>query len=277
MKHQIDLHIHSKYSDDGEYEPEELVEMCHQKGIKVMAIADHNQVKAIKAARKKAEEYGIRYISAIEIDCTYKDINLHVLGYNIPEDEPYFQTLNDKIYDQELSLSNKKIELTKKLGFNVTKEELDQLSDNGVYTGEMFAEVILNKEEYKDHPLLKPYREGGDRSDNPYVNFYWDFYAKGKPCYTKVIYPSYKEIVQNIQKYGGEAVLAHPGENLKGQYETFDEMMQEAKLNGVEAYSSYHDQETIEYFKNKAEEYNISVTCGSDFHDKTKPSISLGW
>ena len=55
MKHQIDLHIHSKYSDDGEYEPEELVEMCHQKGIKVMAIADHNQVKAIKAARKKAE------------------------------------------------------------------------------------------------------------------------------------------------------------------------------------------------------------------------------
>ena len=53
MKHQIDLHIHSKYSDDGEYEPEELVEMCHQKGIKVMAIADHNQVKAIKAARKK--------------------------------------------------------------------------------------------------------------------------------------------------------------------------------------------------------------------------------
>lgn len=128
MKHQIDLHIHSKYSDDGEYEPEELVEMCHQKGIKVMAIADHNQVKAIKAARKKAEEYGIRYISAIEIDCTYKDINLHVLGYNIPEDEPYFQTLNDKIYDQELSLSNKKIELTKKLGFNVTKEELDQLS-----------------------------------------------------------------------------------------------------------------------------------------------------
>ena len=177
MKHQIDLHIHSKYSDDGEYEPEELVEMCHQKGIKVMAIADHNQVKAIKAARKKAEEYGIRYISAIEIDCTYKDINLHVLGYNIPEDEPYFQTLNDKIYDQELSLSNKKIELTKKLGFNVTKEELDQLSDNGVYTGEMFAEVILNKEEYKDHPLLKPYREGGDRSDNPYVNFYWDFYA----------------------------------------------------------------------------------------------------
>ena len=108
MKHQIDLHIHSKYSDDGEYEPEELVEMCHQKGIKVMAIADHNQVKAIKVARKKAEEYGIRYISAIEIDCTYKDINLHVLGYNIPEDEPYFQTLNDKIYDQELSLSNKK-------------------------------------------------------------------------------------------------------------------------------------------------------------------------
>ena len=73
--------VHSLYSDDGEFTPGQLVEMCHEAGVKIMAIADHNWVKAIDEAKKKAEELKIKYIPAIEIDCTYKEINLHVLGF----------------------------------------------------------------------------------------------------------------------------------------------------------------------------------------------------
>ena len=46
-KSYIDLHMHSLYSDDGEFTPTRLVEMCHEAGVKIMAIADHNWVKAI--------------------------------------------------------------------------------------------------------------------------------------------------------------------------------------------------------------------------------------
>jgi predicted metal-dependent phosphoesterase TrpH len=31
MKNYIDLHIHSKYSDDGEFTPETLVEKCRER------------------------------------------------------------------------------------------------------------------------------------------------------------------------------------------------------------------------------------------------------
>ena len=55
-KSYIDLHMHSLYSDDGEFTPGQLVEMCHEAGVKIMAIADHNWVKAIDEAKKKAEE-----------------------------------------------------------------------------------------------------------------------------------------------------------------------------------------------------------------------------
>lgn len=276
MKNYIDLHIHSQYSDDGEFSPSELVEMCHKKGIRIMAIADHNLVKGVREGREKAKELGMQYISAIEIDCTYQDVNLHMLGYGIPEDETYFQQLNDRIYEQEVKLSEKKIELVKKLGFQVSKEELDALSENGVYTGEMFGELLLAKEEYREHPILKPYRAGEKRGDNPYVNFYWDYFSQGKPCDTKVIYPAYAEIVKKIHQYGGKAVLAHPGANLKGKFEYFDRMMREEPMDGVEAFSNYHEKETAEYFYQKGREYGILVTCGSDFHGKTKPSIQLG-
>lgn len=42
----------------------------------------------------------------------------------------------------------------------------------------MFGEALLKDERYVDHELLKPYRSGGSRSDNPYVNFYWDYYVQ---------------------------------------------------------------------------------------------------
>jgi predicted metal-dependent phosphoesterase TrpH len=262
------------YSDDGEYTPTQLVDMCHEAGVKIMAIADHNWVKANEEAKKHADELGMTYIPAIEIDCTYKGVNLHVLGYGIDNQE-VFNQLGEDIEKQEIACGMKKLELTNALGFDLKKEQLDALSTNGVYTGEMFGEALLNDSRYDDHELLKPYRQGGERSDNPYVNFYWDYYAQGKPCYTEIHFPTLEETIQLIHQHGGVALLAHPGNNLKGQFELFDEMVT-LGLDGVECFSSYHTTETNEYFYNKAKELNVLYTCGSDFHGKTKPSIHLG-
>jgi Predicted metal-dependent phosphoesterases (PHP family) len=271
----IDLHMHSYYSDDGEFTPTQLVHKCHESGVRIMAIADHNSVKAIEEAQEEAKKLGIKYIPAIEIDCVYKGINLHVLGYNIDYTQPIFNQLEENILRQERQCSEKKIILTNQLGFDVKKEQLDALSSNGVYTGEMFAEVLLNDERYNDHELLKPYREGGERSDNPYVNFYWDYYSQGKPCYTEIVLPSLQETIEIIQKNGGVSVLAHPGNNLKGKYEVFDEMVA-IGIQGVEAFSNYHSEEVNRYFYTKANEFNVLVTCGSDYHGKTKPAIRIG-
>lgn len=275
MEKFIDLHMHSKYSDDGEFTPAQLVEQCYQAEIKIMAIADHNSVKAIAEALNAADKRGIKCIPAIEIDCTYNGINLHVLGYNIDYHHPDFLTLEENILNQELKCSKDKIILTNKLGFVVDETALAKLSYNGVYTGEMFGEVLLNDERYLNHPLLKPYRQGGVRSDNPFVNFYWDYYAQGKPCYTKIVYPSLEAVIALIKKHGGTVVLAHPGNNLKGKFEVFDEMVA-LGLDGVEVFSNYHDELTVAYFYQAAKKHQLLITCGSDYHGKTKPAIKLG-
>ncbi len=275
MERYIDLHMHSKYSDDGEFTPTQIVEQCYQAGIKIMAITDHNSVKAINEAKEAAKRLGIQYINGIEIDCTYNGINLHVLGYGIDYCHADFADLEKNILNQELKCSTEKVKLTNKLGFDVDLEKLNSLTHNGIYTGEMFGEVLLNDKRYVDHPLLKPYRDGGKRSDNPFVNFYWDFYAQGKPCYTKIIYPSLKETIDLIKKHGGTVVLAHPGNNLDGQFEIFDEMIDQG-IEGVEAFSNYHKTEAAEYFYQIGKKHHLLITCGSDYHGKTKPAIVLG-
>jgi len=269
--------MHSKYSDDGDFTPAELVARCKEAGIKVMSIADHNSAKANAEAKIEAKKAGIQYITGIEIDCTYKGVNLHLLGYGIDETAPIFAEIEESIRAQEVKASLERLPLTRNLGFEIVESELNAIADinkREIWTGEVFAEVLLAREEYLDHEVLRPYRKGGTRGDNPYVNFYWDYYAQGKPCYSTLIFPDLTEAIDMIHTNGGKAVLAHPGKNLEGQFELLDEMVP-LGLDGVEAFCSYHTEEEAKYFLDRARKHELFVTCGSDFHGKIKPSIAL--
>lgn len=275
----IDLHMHSCFSDDGEFTPEELVGKCRDSGIKIMAIADHNSVRANARGEQAASRAGITYIPAIEIDCTYQEVNLHVLGYGIDYRSSDFEEIENHVVTQGRDASGHMLEATRKMGFQVMEEEMAELAKDHFWkdswTGEMFAEVLLHKPEYDSHPLLLPYRPGGARSDNPYVNFYWDYYSQGKPCYVKIEYPSLEYVIDVIHRNGGLAVLAHPGVNLKGHSELLNPMI-EAGLDGIEVFSSYHSEAQSDYFYNEAKGSGVFFTCGSDYHGKTKPSIQVG-
>ena len=275
----IDLHMHSKYSDDGEFSPTELVRQCKAAGITVMSVTDHNSARGNREAKQTAQALEIQYIPGIEIDCSFHGVNLHLLGYQIADESPDFEQLEKRILKQEKTASRARLELTGQLGFQVLEKELNELSnlddDRGVWTGEVFAEVLLAKEMYRDHKLLLPYRESGARSDNPYVNFYWDYYAQGKPCYAKVDFPALQDAISLIKENGGKAVLAHPGKNLKNRLELFSEIASSG-IDGVEVFCSYHDKETAKYFYEQALRHGLIITCGSDYHGKTKPSVKLG-
>lgn len=275
----IDLHIHSCYSEDGEYSPGALVQMCSDAGIRIMAIADHNTVAGVEEAIKKAEQLQMRCYPAIEIDCTYDGVNFHVLGYDIDYKSADFRAIEENIRKQCASTSKERLHLINKLGFSLTEKELAEFASktywNEYWTGDIFAEILLGKSEYMESEILKPYRYGGARSDNPFVNFYWDYCSQGKPCYVKMEFPNLKKVIDIIHSNNGNAILAHPGVNLKGQYEMLGRLLS-LGLDGIEAFSSYHDVDTTRYFYNEAMEMGISVTRGSDFHGKTKPSIRLG-
>ena len=276
----IDLHMHSHYSDDGEFSPTELVRRCAEAKIRVMALSDHNCARGNEEASLEAARLGIRYIPAIEIDCLHKGVNLHILGYGIDYRSPDFEAVEANVARQETEASRERLRLTRQLGFRVDEAEVQALTAGrthckNAWTGEMFAEILLAREEYRDRAELAPYRPGGARSDNPLVNFSWDFYAQGKPCHVKLSFPSLEEALTLIHRNGGKAVLAHPGNNLRGRWELFEEIVS-LGLDGVEAFSNYHRPADSEYFYRRGLDLGLMIVCGSDYHGKTKPSVRLG-
>lgn len=271
----IDLHMHSNISNDGDFSPAELMKMCSKAGIKTAALADHNSVRGVAEAIKEGEKFGVKVIPAIEIDCTYKEYNLHVLGYNIDYNNKIFEKIEKNVFEQELKAGDKRMVLVKEAGIFFDEEKVRKLSYDGTITGEMIGEAAIEDERNRENPLITPYLEGGTRSNNPYVNFYWDWCSKGKPAYVPIKYITLKEAIDIIHKTGGKAVLAHPNNNIGMNEEIFKEITAEG-IEGVEVFSSYHSKENAEFFLKMAEKYNVSVTCGSDFHGKTKPAIKLG-
>ena len=276
----IDLHMHSSYSDDGEYSPKELVKQCLTHNIGVMSVTDHNCVRANAQAQELAAKEGIAYLTGIEIDCTFRESNFHVLGYGINPSEKEFLSIEEHVKNQETAASAERLEKTRALGFHITQQDLEKATEGraskNIWTGEMFAEILLAKPEYAQHPLLKPYRPGGHRSDNPYVNFYWDYYAQGRLCHAKINYPSMEHVIESIHESGGLAVLAHPGINLCGREALLSEDILPLGLDGIEVFSSYHNTEQTAFYMKQALENDLFVTCGSDYHGKTKPSIRIG-
>lgn len=230
----IDLHMHSCFSDDGEYTPEEIVDRAMKNNVEIISISDHNSVKAVERALNYSRDKDIKVIPGIEIDCTFNDINLHLLGYNINYKERDFYNIEEDILNQERKASKEKIRLIKEYtGLNICEEEVLERSSNGVVTGELVAEILLEDNENRNSSILKPYLEGGSRSDMPYVNFYWDYFSQGKPAYVPIKFISLKESIELVHKHGGEAIIAHPGNNLRDNLDEIDELIKEG-IDGIE-------------------------------------------
>lgn len=270
----LDLHMHSSISGDGEFSPEALMMRCKDAGLKVAALTDHNSVRGIEQAALSAKQYSITLISGIELDCTFQDVNLHVLGYGIDVQNDAYTNIERSIETQEKSAVLTRMQLIEKMGIQFDFEKVMDISQNGIVTGEMIAEIAMQDSRNIHNPLMAPYYPGGERSDNPYVNFYWDFCAKGKGAYVHIAYISLAEAVKTIQKSGGIPILAHPGNNIGHDEDLFKGIIQQGVM-GVEAYSSYHTPETTLFYKNLAP-IRPESDCGQRFSWQNKALHSAG-
>lgn len=88
----VDLHIHSNESD-GEMTPVEILKSAKTKGKKYIAICDHNTIDAYLATNILSSDM---VIPAVEFDCFYKGVLIHILGYGIDIDNEEIKILFSK-------------------------------------------------------------------------------------------------------------------------------------------------------------------------------------
>ena len=270
----IDLHIHSHFSLDGEFSVNDILSLCEKSDMELVSITDHNSIKSVSEIPKNNK--GICVISGVELDCSYKGKNLHLLGYGFDPALADFAKIGDNIKKQEKEAAVEKIRLFQNAtGIPVDSSAIIAASKDGIVTGESIGEYVLSKENAKEYKMLTPYLPGGGKSDMPNVHFYWDFFAPGKPAEVPINYISLAEGIGLIHKAKGIVVLAHPGQSLSSGYDVLNGIIAEG-IDGIEVFSSYHSPEEAAYFLDIAKLNRLLISCGSDFHGKNKPTIHIG-
>lgn len=271
----VDLHIHSEHSADGEFSVRKILTAAKMKGLSAIAITDHNSVKGINAAIHYGRQLNVGVIPGIEIDCMYQSLPLHLLGYFVEWERKEYHDLEQNIHAQEMAAFPKMISNLRSAGIEADMDEILSFSAGKRPCGELIGEVLLRNENAKENPKLRPYLSGGARSDMPYLNFYRDFFAQGRVAHVPMQYMTLKQAVELIINSKGIPIIAHPGDNLKNNLDVLDDIIHEGIL-GIEVFSSYHTPGQVDYFYNKAVNENLCISCGSDFHGKNKPTISIG-
>ena len=117
----VDLHIHSNESD-GKMTPNEIVEQAKLQGKKYIAISDHNTIDAYLSTNILRENI---VIPAVEFDCFYKGVLIHILGYGIDIDNEEIKSLFAKTKNE------KKHNLFRILNLRNPKEVIEKINRAG--------------------------------------------------------------------------------------------------------------------------------------------------
>jgi len=85
----VDLHLHTTASD-GRLTPTELVRRAAARGVRILAVTDHDTTDGIEEATTEAVRHGVVVIPGIEVTSVEGGRDVHMLGY-------FFDARNERL------------------------------------------------------------------------------------------------------------------------------------------------------------------------------------
>ena len=242
-----DLHLHTTESD-GRLTPAELVRMAKSKGLKVIAVTDHDSIGGIDEAIKEAgKEPQIVVVPGVEINTDLASGELHVLGYFLNYSDPDLVKALGKIRESRVGRAEKMVEKLHGLGLNIEWQRILDLARGESICRPHIAQALLEK------GYVSSEREAFDK-----------YIGRNGPAYVEREKIKPVDAVRIIVKACGLAVLAHPAD-IEGLDYMLDELIA-AGLVGMEVYYGQYDQATRERLLRMAQARKLISTGGTDYH-----------
>ncbi|HUW10379.1 MAG TPA: PHP domain-containing protein [Anaerolineae bacterium] len=244
----VDLHIHTTASD-GCWSPERVVAEARSRDIGLFAVADHDTIRHVAAAKELARAAGVAFLKGVEVSARVDGYLFHILAYGI-------DTGNN--------------DLVEVLEYNTTIWEQD---NDAVIHGLIAAGLPftwIDYEAYEHDRTLggwKPLRFLVARGLCAGINDYFAKLVRGLSLPpTRFAHPA--DAIAAINQAEGVAVLAHPGGSLRNSRDPASILraLMDMGLGGIECYSTYHDEETTGYFLEWCRSHALLITGGSDSH-----------
>jgi len=280
-----DLHVHTSASD-GILTPQEVFRLAVKKGLKAIAICDHDTVSGFLslATSLAAEEsnlnsiprsdssnlqilndgcekgrkcqpnrrgsglisQGVEVIPGIEINSEWQGREVHILGYYIRPHDEKFQNLLERLRKFRCVRVKLMVEKLESLGMPLDLERVFEIARGDSVGRPHVAKAMVEK------GYVASVKEAFTR-----------YLGTGKPGYVERLRLDPGESVGAVVDAGGVAVWAHPG-TTDADY-LLSSLIAKG-LAGIEVYHPQHDRNARKKYLALARQNNLIVTGGSDFH-----------
>lgn len=251
-----DLHVHSNISD-GKVSREEIIKHAIENKLECIAFTEHND---FVSDDKCILSDDLIFINGIEFD-TFYDKSFHTLCY--------FGNKNnviDKLINKYRENSNDRSEELIKRISEQHKIDIDLIN-----LQTFCNKKYITKRDIIDWLIFNKYAQSVHEAS-------YKFTGKTATSYVPKYSFDFKDVAEVIKNIDGKLVLAHPS-SLKynlDELEVFIKRLIDLGLDGIEVVNSSKIEEIqTQLYKLIANNYNLLMSGGSDFHSFDKDKLGV--
>lgn len=261
MNSSIDLHCHTTASD-GALSPMSLLHRAVERGVKTLAITDHDTLAGYRQVTELANEQGVKLITGIELSTVWNGINIHIVGLDYdPNSDIILQAEQAQLKARDERAARIAEKVGKKLGQELDLDQVKKYAGDGALGRPHFAQYMLDQGWVSDMATaFKKYLGAGKVGD------------------VKTGWPDMAEAVSWINDAGGVAVMAHP-HHYKMTRTKLKKCLVEFKETGgqaMEVACGLMNPNERGQMTALAKELGLMGSCGSDFHGPNRFGLDLG-
>lgn len=242
----VDLHLHSTESD-GRLSPAELVELAYRRGVRRLALTDHDTTSGLPRAIEAGRRLGVEVIPGIELSTDIPGTEVHILGHFLEYEQPAFQETLARFRESRVGRAERMVARLAELGAPISWERVKELAGGASVGRPHVAQALL------EAGYVQSISEAFDR-----------YIGRNGPAYVERFKLTPAEAIALIHSVRGMAVLAHPLET-----EGVEALVPQLALNGldgIECYYQGYDQEQVQHLVELARAHGLVPTGGSDYH-----------
>lgn len=240
--------------------PSELVRRAASRGVRLLALTDHDETGGLDEARSAAAACGIGFVGGVEISSTWSDRTVHVVGLGI---DAQAAPLADGLA---------RIRGTRAARAEQIASRLDTAGIHGSLDGALRhagASGAIGRSHFARFLVERRYVRNANEAFRLYL-------GAGRLAYVSPAWPAMPQAVEWIKRAGGCAVLAHPD-----RYRLPPRLLRALFADFAQAGGDAVEISAGERFGSSplvrlARAHGLTLSSGSDFHAPGGSVADLG-